>query len=96
MGKLAPATTGTVTLAIRGMVVKAANCNDPKNSYGGYGSMFGIAAWNDKIYGFSHSGDIVSISNDDGSACLLQSTYNQKWDGAGVTTIAPVDVPTPK
>ncbi len=90
MKKLATATTQSVTLAVRGMVVKATSCNDPNS---GYGSMFGIAAWNDKVYGFSHSGAMVLISNVDGSACLVQSSSTQKWDGAGVTTVAPVDVP---
>ena len=59
-----------------------------------YGSMFGIAAWNSKVYGFSHSGAVVEIDNTTGGACLLQRGA-EVWLGAGVTTVAPVIAPLP-
>jgi hypothetical protein len=64
----------------------------------GYGSMYGIAAYQDKVIGFSHSGFIVSISNVDGTACLIHDYSAQLmggFDGAGVTTKAPVKPPPP-
>lgn len=35
------------------------------------GSLFGIEAVYDKVYGFSQMGAVVEINNTDGSACLL-------------------------
>ena len=89
---LKTATTNSVLKAVRGKITKAATCNDA--SSGSYGSMFGIAAFNDQIFGFSNKGEFVSISNKDGSACLVQS-FMDKWAGAGVTTLAPVVPPPP-
>ncbi|MEP7125247.1 MAG: hypothetical protein ABJE95_30230 [Byssovorax sp.] len=90
--KLGSATTQAVTKSVRGQIVKGAGCNDP--SGGPYGSMFGIAAWGSKVYGFSHSGGIVEIDNVTGGACLVKSGADL-WDGAGVTTVAPVIAPPP-
>jgi hypothetical protein len=56
--------------------------------------MYGIAAYQDKVFGFSHEGFIVSIDNDDGTACLVLSTPNDDWAGAAITTLAPVKPPT--
>jgi hypothetical protein len=61
-----------------------------------FGKLYGIGAWNDKIYGFSNSGALVEIDNGDGSACLVQYFSQNSWAGAGVTTIAPVMAPPPK
>jgi hypothetical protein len=83
--------TGSVTKAVRGQVVKAAGCTDAVNT--GYGSMYGIAAWADKVYGFSRAGNLVEISNVDGTACLLQAYASDKFAGAGVTTAAEVISP---
>lgn len=88
------ATTGSVTKAVRGQIVKGASCND--GTSGSYGSMYGIAAWNDKVYGFSRKGNLVEIDTNDGSACLVQAYASDKFAGAGVTTLAPVMVPPPK
>ena len=86
--------TGNVTLGLRGQVVKSTSCTDTTNAT--YGKMFGIAAWNSTIYGFSHDSYIVEISNVDGSACVVSGTNtNQSWSGAAVTTIAPVMPPPP-
>jgi hypothetical protein len=84
--------TSSVTKSIRGQVVKSSSCNDPSTTKG-YGSMYGIAAWNDKVYGFSRGGYLVEISNVDGSACSLSQYTNDKFAGAGVTTIAEVIAP---
>lgn len=58
-----------------------------------FGSMYGIAAYQDKVYGFSRQGDIVEIHNDDGSGCLINAFSTMKFAGAGVTTSAPVVAP---
>ena len=90
--KLAGAATQSVAKAVRGQIVERPGCNDP--SGGPYGSMYGIAAWDSKVYGFSHGGAIVEIDNVTGGACLVVTTKNL-WDGAGVTTVAPVIAPPP-
>jgi hypothetical protein len=87
--------TGSVVKAVRGQVRKAASCNDASHS--SYGSMYGIAAYGSKIIGFSHQGFIVSISNGDGTACLIHDYSGTiAFDGAGVTTKAPVQAPQAK
>jgi len=58
-----------------------------------FGSMFGIVAYKDKVVGFSTKGDIVSISNVDGSATLISSSPSIRFTGAGVSTLAPVVAP---
>ena len=92
VAKLGSATTQSVAKAVRGQIVAGPGCNDPNG--GPYGSMYGIAAWNTKVYGFSHGGAIVEIDNVTGRACLIKSGM-ELWDGAGVTTIAPVIAPPP-
>ncbi len=94
VAKLSGATTGSVTKAVRGQIVKRSGCND--GIVGDYGNMFGIAAWNDKVYGFSRSGNVVEIDVNDGGACLVQGYPDDKFSGAGVTTLAPVQPPPPK
>ncbi len=86
--------TQSVLKAVRGPVTKGKWCTNaasPKT----FGSMFGIAAFEDKIFGFSRHGDFVEIHNDDGSACLIAADASKKFAGAGVTTIAPVVAPPP-
>lgn len=90
---LKTATTGSVTKAVRGEIVPAKGCSAPGGSFG---SFYGIAALKNKVYGFARSGDIVSVNTNDGTACLVQSYSNDKWAGAGVTTIAPVTPPSIK
>jgi hypothetical protein len=94
LGAKGTTVTANVTLGLRGQIVKSASCTDTTNAT--YGKMFGIAAWNSTIYGFSHDSYIVEISNVDGSACAVtgQNT-NQAWSGAAVTTLAPVKPPPP-
>ncbi len=90
--------TGSTLASVRGVVMQAAGCAAPTTGATpavgfGFKSMYGIAAYQDKVYGFSHLGDIVAINNTDGSACLLNSFGSQSFSGAGVTTSAPVIVP---
>ena len=86
---------GSVVKAVRGQVRKAASCGDQNNA--AYGGMYGIAAYEDKIIGFSHDGFIVRISNVDATACLIHDYSGTiAFDGAGVTTKAPVTAPPPK
>lgn len=93
MAKLAAPGTEVVTKAVRGAIVKAAGCGD---SVTAYGSMYGIAAWNDQVYGFSRTGLLVGINTNKGGACLVQDYPNLNFSGAGVTTLAPVLPPPPK
>jgi hypothetical protein len=92
VAKLGSATTQSVAKAVRGQIVAGAGCAAP--SGGPFGSMYGIAAWSSKVHGFSHSGAIVEIDNVTGAACLVKSGA-ELWDGAGVTTVAPVIAPPP-
>ena len=93
--KMKGGNTGSLVKAVRGQVRKAASCADASNA--SYGGMYGIAAYEDKIIGFSHDGFIVSISNVDGTACLIHDYSGTiAFDGAGVTTSAPVTAPPPK
>jgi hypothetical protein len=92
-----------VTKAVRGAIKKASSCNDQDNA--SYGSMFGIAAYDDQIIGFSKTtlpngggvgAFIVKISTNDGKACLVEDVgaqTNAGWAGAGVTTVVSVVAP---
>jgi hypothetical protein len=84
--------SSSVTKSVRGQVVKRSGCTDPTTTTG-YGSVYGIAAWNDKVYGFSRGGELIEISNVDGTGCLVQSYDPEQWAGAGVTTVVPVKGP---
>lgn len=86
----------SVTKAVRGLVVKSAGCTDTSTQVG-YGSMYGIAAWDDKVYGFSRGGDFVEISNVDGTACKVTTetdTSQLQFAGAGITTVVPIKGPS--
>jgi hypothetical protein len=91
LSKIVTSGLQVVTKSVRGQIVKHAGCTDSLNN--DYGNMYGIAAWNSKVYGFSRLGNIVDIALADGSACLVQSYPTNKFAGAGVTTIAPVIIP---
>jgi hypothetical protein len=94
LGKAGTAVTGNITLGLRGQVVKSSTCTDTTNAT--YGRMYGIAAWNSTIYGFSHGSYIVEIDNSTGAACAVGGTNTaEAWSGAAVTTIAPVHPPPP-
>ena len=91
MAALVQAGTQSVTKAIRGMIVESPSCGG--NGSTGFGSLFGIASWNAQVFGFSRAGDLVNISNVDGTACLVQSYASDLFSGAAVTTVAPVKPP---
>jgi hypothetical protein len=86
--KLALNNTTSVTKAVKGQVVKSSTCSDTANT--GYGSMYGITAWQAKVFGFSRQGYLVEINNSDGTACLVKDYTPSKFAGAGITTSAPV------
>jgi hypothetical protein len=103
--KLKPVTSGAVpivTKSIRGQILPS-GCNDETC---GFGSIYGIAAFNDRVYGFVYkrsegstpaAGMLISINNDTGAAQLISSPLNgDGFAGAGVTTLAPVVPPPPK
>lgn len=86
----------SVRKSIRGKIVKREGCADgTTGAVGEYGHMYGIAAWKDKVYGFSRKGNIVEIDTDDGTACGVVANTGKKFAGAGVTTLAPI-VPVPE
>jgi hypothetical protein len=89
LAKLAPNFTGSVVKSIKGQVVKSSTCPDTGNP-DGYGSTYGIVAWQGKVFGFSNGGNLVEIDNGDGSACLVQNYPDYRFMGAGITTTAPV------
>jgi hypothetical protein len=98
---LVKAGTASTMKAVIGKVAQGSSCAAPTVGSApavgtGFDSMFGIAAYEDKVYGFSHKGDIVQIDNNTGSACLLSSLTSMTFAGAGVTTSAPVVPPTPR
>jgi hypothetical protein len=84
--------TQSVVKSVRGQIVKATGCNDNANA--DYGSMYGIAAYGNKVLGFSHQGFIVTIDNTTGAACLALSTSSDSWAGAAITTVAQIVPPT--
>lgn len=95
MAALKNASNQSITKSVRGQIVQQPGCADP-DGQNGYGSMYGIAAWNDKVFGLSHNGAIVQINNANGMACLVKNVPMTFWNGAGVTTLAPVIGPPPK
>jgi hypothetical protein len=83
VSKIKPGTQ-SVLLSVRG---------EAKSASTTFGSMFGIVAYKDRVIGFSTKGDVVSISNVDGSASLISSNPSIRFTGAGVSTLAPVIAP---
>src|SRR5262249_30467155 len=88
--------TQVVTQSIRGKVVQGNGCSMNDTHTTDFGKLYGIGAWDDKIYGFSNSGALVEVNNADGTACLVQYFSQNAWAGAGVSTQAPVHPPPPK
>jgi hypothetical protein len=91
VSKVTPGTASALK-AVRGPIVKGAWCTNA-SSPASFGSIFGIAAYDDKVYGFSNKGEVIEIHNVDGSACLVKAYPNTNFKGAGVTTSAPVIAP---
>lgn len=55
----------------------------------GYAEIWGVAFWKNKIFGFTHAGQFVTIDPTTGAGTLVQSN-GPAWWGAAVTTAAPV------
>jgi hypothetical protein len=55
----------------------------------GFGMIWGVAYWKNKIYGFTSSGAFILIDPTTGVATLVTNT-GISWYGAAVTTLAPV------
>ncbi len=55
----------------------------------GYSEIWGVAFWKNKIFGFTNSGQFVTIDPNTGVGTLIQSN-GPAWWGAAVTTSAPV------
>jgi hypothetical protein len=55
----------------------------------GYGDIWGIAYWKDKIFGFTEAGQFITIDPTTGVGTLVQGN-GPRWWGAAVTTLAPV------
>jgi hypothetical protein len=61
----------------------------PIGSGTGFSTLWGIAFWKNKIYGFADTGEFVLIDATTGVGTMVTQT-NQAWWGAAVTTLAPV------
>ena len=90
MAALGASTPGPVAKSVRGQILKARDCTKGGS---GWGNFWGIAAWNDRVFGFSRSGALVDIANSDALACEIENNSATEWSGAGVTTLAPVFEP---
>lgn len=55
----------------------------------GYGDIWGVAYWKDKIFGFTEAGQFITIDPLTGVGTLVQGN-GPAWWGAAVTTLAPV------
>ena len=55
----------------------------------GFGEIWGVAYWKNKIYGFTEAGAFILIDPNTGVATLVTNT-GLAWYGAAVTTLAPV------
>ncbi|MFO0662343.1 MAG: hypothetical protein U0174_00240 [Polyangiaceae bacterium] len=82
----------SVLKSIRGVLNLATSCKKsgiPTQ----FGSVYGVAAYGDKVYGFTRDGYSIEISNQNGDTCMLGSSTTMKFAGAGVTTMATVVAP---
>lgn len=55
----------------------------------GFADIWGIAYWKDKVFGFTDSGQFITIDPQTGVGTLVQGN-GPRWWGAAVTTAAPV------
>ena len=90
MTKLATGVGGNMSKAVRGKIEKKIGCGADGIVAGSY---YGIAAWNEAVFGFSRTGGLVRVMTDGTGGCLVKNYVDNKWSGAGVTTLAPIDVP---
>ena len=83
---------GSVLKSIRGPLNLATACK--KNGIPNqFGSVYGVAAYGDKVYGFTRDGYSIEISNSNGDTCMIGSSATMKFAGAGVTTVASIVAP---
>lgn len=83
----------SVLRSIRGPVSKGSGgCTNP-SSPTRFGSIFGVVALRDRVYGFSRKGDFLDVASADGAGCLVWNDSTAKFAGAGITTLAPVSAP---
>jgi hypothetical protein len=80
---------------VAGQAVPAASCPVVEGSIpgAGFGSFFGIAAYQDRIYGFSRQGAIVAMDSTTGAGCLLENQPWHHFSGAAATTSIAVVAP---
>jgi hypothetical protein len=55
----------------------------------GFGDIWGIAYWKNKIFGFTDAGEFILIDPATGKGTLVQGN-GPAWWGAAVTTVAPI------
>ena len=85
-------TVQTVTGASNDRLARLAPATFAASAIGsdtGFGQIWGVAFWKNKIYGFTNGGDFILIDPQTGSASLV-SHNGVSWWGAAVTTLAPV------
>ena len=90
--KLKANNTTSVVKSVRGVLHQGSSCQNT-TAPPSFGKMYGIAAYQDQVYGFSHDTGIVAINNVDASACLVSVPSGVSFSGAGVTTMAPIIAP---
>ncbi len=90
--KLKANNTTSVVKSVRGVLHQGTGCQNTQTPPS-FGKMYGIAAYEDQVYGFSHDTGIVAINNVDASVCLVTVPQGISFSGAGVTTSAPVIAP---
>jgi hypothetical protein len=62
----------------------------------GYGELFGLGAWEGKVFGFGHSpADLVTISTATGGGSVVSGAMTSGWAGAGVSTKTTITVGPP-
>lgn len=105
VAQLKPITSGAlpiVTKSIRGQILP----NGCSSESCGYGSIYGVAAFDNRVYGFVYkrgeageepTGMLISIDNNTGAAQYISTPLTgDGFAGAGVTTLAPIVAPPPK
>jgi hypothetical protein len=96
LAKMKAGFTGSVVKSVRGVLKQGTGCANPM-APPSFGSMYGVAAYQDKIFGFSRAGGIVTIDNGNAGVCFvatpLEGGMPLKFAGAGVTTVVDVIAP---
>jgi hypothetical protein len=86
-------TSGTpATSLLAGVYGGGASSVGPGTSFG---DLFGLGAWEGKVFGFGHSsGDLITIDSY-GAGTLVSSMSGTEWAGAGVSTRTTITVAPP-